>query len=148
MFLAEICSTSWICHFMFLRRHWSHIQTFEAFIKRIGGIRQCPSFPKLKTNSFWNFAIYTNQILNNASNNLLILWGILILVSPKKNNIGSGGHGHVHQVWRGSKWWLCELFSRWILKVTSPKWSRITLQNSGANRRDGDLDWNPSHHQN
>ena len=53
--------------FMFVDRHWSHIQNFEEFIKRILGIDRSPSLPKNKMFDFRNIEFYKNMISRKCS---------------------------------------------------------------------------------
>ena len=52
---------------------------------------------------------------------------------PMQDLIGFGSHGHVHQGWKRWKWWVFSGFPKWIVKVSSPKWSRILLRKLWAN---------------
>ena len=64
----------------------------------------------------------------------IFYWNMLShLVSPKINNIGLGGHGHVRYVRKPWKMRGFRICPKWILKVISLKWSRIILRSFWAN---------------
>ena len=51
----------------------------------------------------------------------------------KLSIISCGRHGHVHQIPKKHKMMTVGFFGKWILKVTSPQWSRIILRSFWAN---------------
>ena len=87
-------------------------------------------FPKQTHSWIAHFQIFN---LWDSPNHMFWKWtgnflGILksILVSPKSRIIG-GSHGHVRQVREPWKWGI-RVFLKWILNVSSPKWSRIIIR--------------------
>ena len=127
-----LCDRYWsnITKFLFhvFWKYWSRIQDFPNTIKRIFGICKSPSVLCFNNFSFLIFEISKPAIFQKWFGIFIGLFG----ASPKINNIGFGESwspplGPETMNMKGFR-----VFTKWILKVTTPKWSRITLRSFGA----------------